>query len=578
MGTRRRNRIGGDGRYRAMPVLFACLFIVAPLCFAAESLHTSSPAQSLPEHREQKIHQQARPLSGMAGETPAPAACPPFRIASPRVLPAARHGRFYTFRLQTSGATLPLWFKLGKAARLPEGLDLITDGQIQGTPVESGTFRFRIHAGDSCPSGSRTAQRLFLLRVHVPASPVEDSPATSAGQVMQHPSQNNRASQAGEMQRGRAVSTRPAGKVHDTLPAGRTPAVSARPVDTREIVVAVAEGRSRQVRVRLAQHFPLQLVDQFSLRSLALRVLVFRTPSSVIDLEESLAAEPGVVAAYRSRQYTTLTDPKSDLQRMSRDLNFESLHVHSRGRGVRVAIVDTGVDTHHRDLDGQVSATANLVSGSAYRGEIHGTAVAGIIAAAANGFGIVGIAPEARLLALRACEQVRRDHPTGRGDTLSMIRALDEAMEQKAKIVNMSFGTAEPDPLMAMLLSRGRSRGMLFVAPVGNPGHDGKALFPASSRDVIAVAGLDADGNPYPDERSAARALAAAPAENILATIPGDAHTFITGTSMSAAIISGILAVVVEKNPGLRKSDLPPFEGDLCHWMEALLGAGVCSP
>src|SRR6202008_3801808 len=117
--------------------------------------------------------------------------------------------------------------------------------------------------------------------------------------------------------------------------------------------------------------------------------------------------------------------------------HLADLHRLASGRGTRVAVIDSGIDDRHPDLAGQLTVNRNFVSGQSLVAEQHGTAVAGIIAAKAdNGVGIVGVAPGARLLGLRACQQ-------GRGstvcDTLSLAKALYFAVESKSDVINLSL-------------------------------------------------------------------------------------------------------------------------------------------
>ena len=218
-----------------------------------------------------------------------------------------------------------------------------------------------------------------------------------------------------------------------------------------------------------------------------------------------------------------------------------------------------------------------MVADSPFQPEIHGTAVAGIIGAAINGFGIEGIAPEAELLALRACRQVSPNHPGGRGDTAALVKALDRALVKGAKVVNMSFGAPRPDGLVEMLLEKGADGGVLFVAPVGNEQGMKTAWFPASSQWVVAVGGRDAKGRPYPDAQADPFARVCAPAENIFTTIPDGRFNFLTGTSMSSAIVAGMLALAAERSPDLKLEDLPPFDGSTCRWVEHLMDVPICT-
>ncbi len=342
------------------------------------------------------------------------------------------------------------------------------------------------------------------------------------------------------------------------------------------VVTAEATSGGRHAIDRLPSTYPLSIVESFEIRALNQLVTVFFTKADVAALIPQLRNERGVLHAQPNRYFRTFADPQDDLQQVYRQLNLESVHRHYQGHGTTVAIIDTGVDLRHPDLKERVVQHANLLRNNPYRAEIHGTAVAGVLAAGINGFGISGVAPGADLIALRACWQISEKDPEGRCTSVSVSKALDTAIAAEARVVNMSFGTAVPDRLMTRLLEAGADRAIVFVAPVGNQPTAVTIPFPASHEKVLAVGGIDAKGGLYPNPILAATAGLCAPASNILTTVPGGGHNFMNGTSISAAIVSGIVAVAKEKNRHLGIASLPDYKGDLCRWQEALMHRSLC--
>jgi subtilisin family serine protease len=150
------------------------------------------------------------------------------------------------------------------------------------------------------------------------------------------------------------------------------------------------------------------------------------------------------------------------------------------------------------------------------------------------------------------------------------------AIEKKAKIVNMSFGSISPDKLILKLIEEGVKRGLIFVAPVGNMPRQEDLSFPASHPDVVAVAGFDDRGDPYPNQEIAKKAKVLAPATNVLTTVPKDKHNFLSGTSISSAAVTGILAIATGKDVDIEKDKIPPFHGNICKWEEDLLKLLIC--
>ena len=326
----------------------------------------------------------------------------------------------------------------------------------------------------------------------------------------------------------------------------------------------------------ISQKYNLGLIETYDIKSLNLKVGIFQTREDIFRLINSIEREDGVVLAQPNYIFRTMAEPMNDIQNIYRILNLKKLHERYRGKGIVVAIVDTGVDTNHRDLRDRIVSSENLLRNYPYKAEIHGTAVAGVIGASINGFGIEGVAPESSIISLRACRQVSETNPEGECYTSSISKAIDMAIEKKAKVVNLSFGSVSPDKLIFKLIEEGAKRGLIFIAPVGNMPRQKDLPFPASHPDVVAVAGFDDRGNPYPNQEIAKKARVSAPATNVLTTVPKDKHNFLSGTSMSSAAIAGILAIAIEKNGRVEKEKLPLFLGDVCKWEEELLKLLIC--
>jgi subtilisin family serine protease len=208
------------------------------------------------------------------------------------------------------------------------------------------------------------------------------------------------------------------------------------------------------------------------------------------------------------------------------------------GRGQTVAVIDSRVDRGHPDLIGQVSSQEDFVSAHLSQAERHGTGVAGIIAARANNMaGIVGVAPDARIMALRACwERPDRSQPARSVtvcDSLSLAKALVFAIEHRAGVINLSLSGPQ-DRLIQTLVETGLARGITVVAAI-DPARPG-ASFPAHVPGVIAV----------DDERLSAKepGVYIAPGLDIPTTEPGGRWSLVNGTSFAAAHVSGLAALL----------------------------------
>jgi subtilisin family serine protease len=256
-------------------------------------------------------------------------------------------------------------------------------------------------------------------------------------------------------------------------------------------------------------------------------------------------------------------------------------HPWSRGEGVKVAIIDTGVDIQHPDLRDSIAAAVNFVDAddAQFRRDRHGTEMAGVIAAVANNReGIVGVAPNARLLVFKACWQARADADAARCNSFTLARALSAAFDAHAQVVNLSLAGPD-DPLLGDLIREGQHRGVLFVGAA--PDSAGGLLHQAG---VIQVASAES--------HSALDSVLYAPGREILTLLPGGHYDFASGASIATAQVSGVVALMLAKNPALSapsayrllrdtSSAVQTADGgikgiDACAAVVTLVGQGSC--
>lgn len=285
-------------------------------------------------------------------------------------------------------------------------------------------------------------------------------------------------------------------------------------------------------RVRLAQ--PLQLFDALGAGS-ATTAQASSTPATFGPGSGNL-------------QVTLYNDPYIGLQHGFAAIDAGAAQQWSRGEGVSVAIIDTGVDVDHPDLVGRVTATRNFIDDDmrSFGTDRHGTGVAGIIGADANNnLGIVGVAPSARLQIYKACQPLRPQALEAQCNSFTLALALDAAIKARAQIVNLSLG-GPADPLLAQLVSYGQRRGMVFVGAVPEDGRlDG---FPLAIPGVIAVDQIGRSG--------ASTLVLHAPGRDILSLAPAGRYDFATGSSFAAAHVAGALALLLARVPHLDATSL----------------------
>jgi len=295
----------------------------------------------------------------------------------------------------------------------------------------------------------------------------------------------------------------------------------------------------------LARENGLTRVDAWPMWSLGLQCLVFSAPQGAdIDaILARLAADPRVESAQRMNRFELQSsavapaegDPYRGLQRSLDALDVAAAHRWATGRGVRIAVIDTRVDAAHPELAGQVVESRDFVGGGE-AGDRHGTAVAGVIASqSGNRLGIVGVAPGARVLALRACTQAAAA-ARGSCTTFDLARAIDFAIGAgSADVINLSLGGPR-DALIERMIAQAMARGVVVVAAEG----EGRATFPAEMEGVIAVSAEES--------KSALQSLGA-PGVDVLSLAPPDGYDYFSGSSMAAAQVSGVVALLLERSP-----------------------------
>nr|WP_229265179.1 S8 family serine peptidase [Duganella sp. 1224] len=358
------------------------------------------------------------------------------------------------------------------------------------------------------------------------------------------------------------------------------------------------EDNSRNARQRraeaLARQHGLTLVEGWAMPVLGIDCYVMRYPdtANAEQLIAQLARDPQVEWAQPVARFEGMAmsqtagaavaadldaelagDPLYRVQPAARYWHVAELHRYTSGRDVKVAVIDSGIDAFHPDLQGQLALNNNFVDAGPAPPENHGTAVAGIIAARVGGGGILGIAPRAKVMGLRACWQ-QRDLVT-RCNSFTLSKAINFAIQNGAQIINLSL-SGPPDRLLDRLLDVALERGISVVGAI-DPRATG-AAFPASHRGVLAVAAQPrfepAQTAPIPRLTSAPGAIALAqpgsaarvsgdsdgsagadppllaPGNDIPTSAPGGRWVFVSGSSYAAAHVSGMLALLDELRPG----------------------------
>ncbi|MCT4354066.1 type VII secretion-associated serine protease mycosin [Streptomyces sp. Je 1-79] len=245
---------------------------------------------------------------------------------------------------------------------------------------------------------------------------------------------------------------------------------------------------------------------------------------------------------------------------------LDELWTQSTGKGVRVAVIDTGVDVRNPQLAKAVDAKSgvNLIpkgikdanGNKIERGKEngttdtvgHGSKVAGIIAARpAKGTGFVGLAPDATVI------PIQQNDAEGHGTASTLATAIRHAIAKKADVINISQDTAnavEPTPLLKQAVDDALAKEIVIVASAGNDGLGGnvKPTYPASYPGVLAVASSDRNNERAQFSQSGDFVGVAAPGVDMVSTVPGGGHCADNGTSFSAPYVAGLAALIKAKH------------------------------
>jgi subtilisin family serine protease len=230
------------------------------------------------------------------------------------------------------------------------------------------------------------------------------------------------------------------------------------------------------------------------------------------------------------------------------ELQIDQAHQIVTGRNVLVAVIDSEIDGKHPDLDGTIVKSFDALGGDA-KPHLHGTEMAGGIASHGK---LLGIAPGAQLLAVHAFDDTPGE---AKGTSFAIYKGLQWAADNSARVVNMSFA-GPADVTLHRMLTAAYQKGMVLIAAAGNAGPQSEPLYPAADPDVIAVTATDSNDHLYKMANRGRYIAVAAPGVDILALAPGDTYQITTGTSIAAAHVSGIAALLLERRPSLKPSDI----------------------
>ncbi|WP_240143591.1 S8 family serine peptidase [Nitrosomonas sp. JL21] len=319
---------------------------------------------------------------------------------------------------------------------------------------------------------------------------------------------------------------------------------------------------SQRIASNIEKDYQLKILSQWPIKEIGEHCVVYlinegQTIAEVIGAlsKDNRIASVQAMNTFQVMAENRYSDPYYRLQTHIKSLNLADIHDRATGKNVTIAIIDTGVDTNHPDLKGQIQESKDFVAQKSSRsfGDNHGTAIAGVIAAKPNnGRGIVGIAPDSSVISLKACWGIKAGSLDAACNSFTLALAISTAIGMNIDILNLSL-TGPHDPLLARLIDKAVQEGIIVIASQADT-TDEKSGFPARQPGVIGVRSLT---NLTVQSTDGSSVLSvAAPGEDILTTLPNGTYDFVSGNSLATAHVSGLTALLLQLKRNANNQEL----------------------
>lgn len=243
----------------------------------------------------------------------------------------------------------------------------------------------------------------------------------------------------------------------------------------------------------------------------------------------------------------------------------------TKGEGVRVAVLDTGASLDHPDLKGQIVAAKDFTRSASGPNDPHGhgTHCCGVIAAAENDTGVVGVAPKAKLLV----GKVLGDN--GSGGSAGIAAGIRWAVDNGADLISMSLGSGSPDPTIHAAVKYAASKGVFLIAAAGNEGpYDNTVGYPGGFPECVCVAAIDQAKRIAKFSSRGGEVDVAAPGVDILSSYPPKNYARLSGTSMATPFVAGVVALLLAKQKAGGKKTIKTVDDLLAAIKKTSVDAG----
>jgi Subtilase family len=353
---------------------------------------------------------------------------------------------------------------------------------------------------------------------------------------------------------------------------------------SNQLVLQFGPDMTAQQIAALAQRFGLTIVTQQSIGALGRTVYTFQITGghSVAEIIQAIdnagikaAAQPNYTYGLTQELSGSIGSGGDPAQYIVQKLQLGAVHRITVGSNVVVALIDSQVDLRQPDFAGRIVESYDAGCGPDTPPDAHGTGMAGAIA---SHIGLLGVAPNARLIAICAFG----GHGTPEATSTKIIRGVDYAIAHGAKIINMSFAGPR-DPALAQELQIAREKGILVIAAAGNAGAKSPPLYPGADPNVMAVTATDEHDRLFNGANQGTYVAVAAPGVNVLVPAPNGDVQFTTGTSVASANVSGVAALLLAERPSRTPEEIRAILASTAKHLgaqgvNAQFGAGLVDP
>ena len=320
---------------------------------------------------------------------------------------------------------------------------------------------------------------------------------------------------------------------------------------TKDELVLLYPGNDQTKIKSVTQRYNLKPISKVNLSSIKTGMIVAKTngqnplslSKNINNKEKNIEAATNNVFSPAMLPSTPSSSNRNAYSMYETGVSF--VHKTTKGKGVKICMIDTPVDLNHSSFSTSLVDTLDLVDYDSTNSDsmLHGTAVAGILVSQ-NAH--IGIAPKSKLLAIGAFTTTETRPFLLQGESSAIAEALDLCIQHNVDVINLSF-TGGKDSLVEKVINKALEKGIIVVAAGGNGGYTGSTIYPALIPGVITATAIDKNQELFKMANKGRFIDYAAPGVSVLTIAPEGKYKVLTGTSLSSAHLSGVVALLVSQ-------------------------------